>query len=50
MYVTFGCPDTMRCADWDYLDHIMVQRAGGINSSDLNWEIGRIITPYGGFF
>jgi len=50
MYVTFGCPDTMRCADWDYLDHIMVQRVGGINSSDLNWEIGRIITPYGGFF
>jgi len=50
LYVTFACPDTMRCADWDYSDRIILTRAGGLNGKTLNWEIGRIITPYGGFF
>lgn len=50
LYVTFACPDTMRCADWDYSDRILLTRAGGLNGRELNWEIGRIITPYGGFF
>lgn len=50
MFVTFACPDTMRCADWDYSDRIILTRAGGANGKLLNWEIGRIITPYGGFF
>jgi alpha-L-fucosidase len=50
MKVTFGCPDTMRCADWDYLDHIILERKGGKHGERLGWEIGRIITPYGGFF
>jgi len=50
MHVTFGCPDTLRCADWDYLDHIMLERKGGMEGERLGWEIGRIITPYGGFY
>ncbi len=50
LYVHFSCPDELRCADWDYLDHIRLRRTGGIEGEDLNWEIGRIITPYGGFF
>lgn len=50
MYVRFACPDTMRCADWDYSDRIIMQRTGGVRGENKNWEIGRIITPYGGAF
>lgn len=50
MYVHFSCPDTMRCADWDYSDRIILQRTGGVHGENKNWEIGRIITPYGGAF
>ncbi len=50
LHVTFGCPDSLRCADWDYLDHIILERAGGIGGERLGWEIGRMLTPYGGFF
>ncbi|MDX1769002.1 MAG: hypothetical protein R3294_13180, partial [Arenibacter troitsensis] len=24
--LTFECPDNMRCADWDYVDHIKVRQ------------------------
>ncbi len=48
--VTFGCPDGMRCADWDYLDHIRIQRKGGVNAQPLHYEIARMLTPYGGAF
>lgn len=48
--ITFGCPDGMRCADWDYLDHIYIRRKGGVNGPVLNYEIGRMLTPYGGAF
>jgi alpha-L-fucosidase len=50
MHVTFACPDTMRCADWDYSDRIQLERAGGVDGNALNYEIARLITPYGGFF
>ncbi len=48
--VTFGCPDSLRCADWDYLDHIYIRRKGGVNSKSLDYPIGRMLTPYGGAF
>lgn len=44
--VRFGCPDSMRCADWDYLDHIYLRKKG----TDEKYEIGRMLTPYGGAF
>lgn len=50
LYVHFGCPDSMRCADWDYTDRILLERVGGVNGVKKDWEIGRVITPYGGFF
>ncbi|MBP1672347.1 MAG: Peptide-N-glycosidase terminal/Peptide-N-glycosidase terminal [Bacteroidetes bacterium] len=50
MYVHFACPDSMRCADWDYSDRILLERVNGVNGSNKNWELGRVITPYGGFF
>lgn len=44
--LTLGCPDGMRCADWDYLDHILMRP---INSTDT-FELARVLTPYGGQF
>ena len=46
LHVTFGCPDTMRCADWDYMDRILVQRIGTADT----FEVSRMLTPYGGGF
>lgn len=50
MFVKFECPDSLRCADWDYLDPILLEKQGGEAGKVLNYEIGRILTPYGGFF
>lgn len=50
LHVNFACPDSMRCADWDYLDRITIRRKGGIKGDSLNYEIGRMLTPYGGAF
>lgn len=50
LHVKFGCPDTMRCADWDYLDFISIKRIGGANGENKDFEIGRMLTPYGGAF
>ena len=48
--VRFGCPDNMRCADWDYKDHITIRRTGGVTGASQDYEIGRMLTPYGGAF
>ena len=45
-----GCPDNMRCADWDYKDHITIRRTGGKKGESQDIEIGRMLTPYGGAF
>ncbi len=50
MYAHFACPDTMRCADWDYLDRIMLVKQSDNKQDTLNLELGKLITPYGGFF
>lgn len=47
MYLTYQCPNTMDCAEWDYLDPIKIRRAGGVNATDLDLEFARFITPYG---
>lgn len=48
--VRFACPENMRCADWDYKDHITIRRKGGVNDASQDYEIGRMLTPYGGTF
>ncbi|MDO6440004.1 peptide-N-glycosidase F-related protein [Cyclobacterium sp. 1_MG-2023] len=50
MKIKFACPDNMRCADWDYLDHITIKRTGGKEGELQDFEIGRMLTPYGGAF
>lgn len=44
--VTFACPDSLRCAEWDYLDHILVHPLGSTDTI----EVARMLTPYGGFY
>ncbi|MBF9252693.1 peptide-N-glycosidase [Pontibacter sp. 172403-2] len=48
--VRFACPDSMRCADWDYKDRITIRRTGGVKGASQDYEIGRMLTPYGGAF
>lgn len=50
MHVKFGCPDSMRCADWDYSDRISIKRKGGVHGAMQDYELGRMLTPYGGAF
>ncbi|MBD8487810.1 peptide-N-glycosidase [Echinicola sp. CAU 1574] len=50
MKIKFACPDNMRCADWDYVDHITLKRIGGKDGEMMDYEIGRMLTPYGGAF
>jgi hypothetical protein len=50
MHVNFGCPDSMRCGEWDYSDRINIARTGGQDGKVQDFEIGRMLTPYGGNF
>jgi hypothetical protein len=50
MNVTLGSPDSLLTAHWDYLDHIILRRKGGVNGKSLDYEIGRMLTPYGSIF
>lgn len=50
LYVKFGCPDSMRCADWDYSDRIVLKKQGGQNTPILDYTLAQMLTPYGGAF
>lgn len=50
MHVTLAYPADRPIAHWDYLDHIMIRRIGGVNGDSLNYELGRMLTPYGSNF
>lgn len=45
--VTFQCPPGMTCGEWDYTNSISIVRRRGTHNDTLNWEIIRLITPYG---
>jgi len=50
MNVTLGSPDSLLTAHWDYLDHITLRRQGGVNGKSLDYELGRMLTPYGSIY
>lgn len=50
MHVTLGSPDSLHTAHWDYLDHITLRRKGGVKGEELNYELGRMLTPYGSIY
>ena len=50
MNVTLAYPEDRAIAHWDYADHINILRTGGKNGENINFEIGRMLTPYGSNF
>lgn len=50
MHLTLGSPDSLLTAHWDYLDHITLRRKGGTKGAVLNYELGRMLTPYGSVY
>ncbi len=43
----FQCPSNLSCGEWDYTNSISILRRHGAFTDTLNWEIMRMITPYG---
>jgi hypothetical protein len=50
MHITLGTPDSIPTAHWDYLDFINLKRKAGNKEEVLNYEIGRMLTPYGSLY
>ncbi|RQW10170.1 peptide-N-glycosidase, partial [candidate division KSB1 bacterium] len=50
MQVTLAHPQDRAIAHWDYLDRIKIRRSGGVGGENLDFEIGRLLTPYGSNF
>lgn len=50
LYITYQCPDSQRCGEWDYIDNIYLRRKGSMNDSSLDIELARMISPYGSRF
>ncbi len=50
MKVTLAYPEDRPIAHWDYMDRIKILRKGGIKGKNINYEIGRMLTPYGSNF
>lgn len=47
LYVTYQCPESLHCGEWDYIDNIYLRRMGGSSTSSKDIEIARLISPYG---
>lgn len=47
LWITYACPDSLHCGEWDYIDQINLRRAGGEAAPVRNFELARMISPYG---
>ncbi|WP_167617385.1 peptide-N-glycosidase F-related protein [Maribellus sediminis] len=50
MNLTLAYPKDRKIAHWDYMDRVKILRQGGVNGKNINFEIGRMLTPYGSNF
>lgn len=50
LYVTYQCPDSQRCGEWDYIDNIFLRKKRSVNDTSLDIELARMISPYGSRF
>ena len=50
LYVTYQCPDGLKCGEWDYIDGVYLRRLGDEISPSRDIEIARLISPYGARF
>jgi hypothetical protein len=49
--ITYQCPDSQRCGEWDYIDYIYLKKLNVSNNTDTSRiEIARMISPYGSRF
>ena len=48
--ISYQCPDSQRCGEWDYIDNIYLRRKGSVNDPSLDIELARMISPYGSRF
>lgn len=44
--LTYACPESLHCGEWDYLDQVLVKPLHGNDTI----ELARMLTPYGGLF
>ncbi len=47
LWITYACPDSLHCGEWDYIDQIRLRRAGSDTSAAQYIELARMISPYG---
>jgi hypothetical protein len=47
LWVTYACPDSLHCGEWDYIDNVFIRRTGGETGESKSIEIARMISPYG---
>ncbi len=47
MQLNFECAPGLKCGEWDYMNNIIVGRVGTKMATPLNYEIARLITPFG---
>ena len=45
--ITYQCPDSQHCGEWDYVDNVFLRRIGSVDNPPVNFEIARTISPYG---
>jgi len=50
LLVTFQCPDDVQCGEWDYIDYVNLKTKDPSTGKAVDYEIARLITPYGRFF
>ncbi len=47
LWITYACPDSQHCGEWDYIDAIYLRKSGGEAAPAQNIELARTISPYG---
>lgn len=50
LHVTYQCPDSQRCGEWDYIDNIYLRKEDSETDSTVDIELARMISPYGSRF
>ena len=48
--LTLAYPEDRAIAHWDYMDRVKILRKGGVKGEMIDYEIGRMLTPYGSNF
>lgn len=50
MNLTLAYPEDRPIAHWDYMDRVKILRQGGVNGKLIDFEMARMLTPYGSNF